>query len=108
MGQNTITTTETDFETVIGSDTPVLVDFWAEWCGPCKMMNAPLEEIAGEQAGKLTIAKLNVDENQQVALNHEVMGIPTMIVFQGGEEKKRLVGARSKAQLEAELAEFIV
>ncbi len=107
MGQNTITTTESDFTTVIGSDTPVLVDFWAEWCGPCKMMNQPLEEIAGEQAGKLTIAKLNVDENQQVALNHEVMGIPTMIVFQNGEEKKRLVGARSKAQLEAELAEFI-
>ena len=108
MGQNTITTTESDFETVIGDDTPVLVDFWAEWCGPCKMMNQPLEEIAGENAGKLTIAKLNVDENQQIALNHEVMGIPTMIVFQSGVEKKRLVGARSKAQLEAELAEFIV
>ena len=107
MGQNTITATESDFTTVIGSDTPVLVDFWAEWCGPCKMMNQPLEELAGEQAGKLTVAKLNVDENQQVALNHEVMGIPTMIVFQNGEEKKRLVGARSKAQLEAELAEFI-
>jgi thioredoxin 1 len=108
MGQNTITTTESDFETVIGDDTPVLVDFWAEWCGPCKMMNQPLEEIAGENAGKLTIAKLNVDEHQQIALNHEVMGIPTMIVFQSGVEKKRLVGARSKAQLEAELAEFIV
>ena len=107
MGQNTITTTENDFETVIGDATPVLVDFWAEWCGPCKMMNQPLEELAGENAGKLTIAKLNVDENQQVALNHEVMGIPTMIVFQNGQEKKRLVGARSKAQLEAELAEFI-
>jgi thioredoxin 1 len=107
MGQNTITATESDFTSVIGSDTPVLVDFWAEWCGPCKMMNQPLEELAGEQSGKLTVAKLNVDENQQVALNHEVMGIPTMIVFQNGEEKKRLVGARSKAQLEAELAEFI-
>ena len=108
MGQNTITTTENDFETVIGDATPVLVDFWAEWCGPCKMMNQPLEEIAGENAGKLTIAKLNVDENQTIALNHEVMGIPTMILFQNGVEKKRLVGARSKAQLEAELAEFIV
>lgn len=107
MGQNTITTTDADFETVIGSDTPVLVDFWAEWCGPCKMMNQPLEEIAGETSGKLTVAKLNVDENQQIAINHEVMGIPTMIVFQNGAEKKRLVGARSKAQLMAELAEFI-
>ena len=108
MGQNTITTTNDDFEAVIGTDTPVLVDFWAEWCGPCKMMTQPLEEIAGEQAGKLGIAKLNVDENQQIALNYEVMSIPTMIVFQNGQEKKRLVGARSKAQLEAELAEFIV
>ena len=107
MGQNTITTSEADFEAVIGTDTPVLVDFWAEWCGPCKMMNQPLEEIAGENSGRLTIAKLNVDENQQVALNHEVMGIPTMIVFQNGVEKKRLVGARSKSQLEAELAEFL-
>ena len=107
MGQNTITTSEADFEAVIGTDTPVLVDFWAEWCGPCKMMNQPLEEIDGENSGKLTIAKLNVDENQQVALNHEVMGIPTMIVFQNGVEKKRLVGARSKSQLEAELAEFL-
>jgi len=103
-----IAVTQSEFDDVVlNSDEPVLVDFWAEWCGPCKMMNQPLEELAGENAGKLTIAKLNVDENQQVALNHEVMGIPTMIVFQNGVEKKRLVGARSKAQLEAELAEFI-
>ena len=105
----TVAVTDDTFDAEVrNSSVPVVVDFWAEWCGPCKMMNQPLEEIAGENAGKLTIAKLNVDENQQVALNHEVMGIPTMIVFQNGVEKKRLVGARSKAQLEAELAEFIV
>jgi thioredoxin 1 len=71
------------------------------------MMNGPLEEIAGENSGKLTVAKLNVDENQQTAMNFEVMSIPTMIIFKDGVEKKRLVGARSKAQLENELAEYV-
>ncbi|HEX9853705.1 MAG TPA: thioredoxin [Acidimicrobiia bacterium] len=107
MSENTITAHDQNFEDVIGSDTPVLVDFWAEWCGPCKMMNGPLNDLASEQAGKLSVAKLNVDENQQTAMNYDVMSIPTMIVFQKGEMKKRLVGARSKHQLEHELAEFI-
>jgi thioredoxin len=107
MGENTITADDQNFADVISSDTPVLVDFWAEWCGPCKMMNGPLNDLASEQAGKLSIAKLNVDENQQTAMNYDVMSIPTMIVFQGGEMKKRLVGARSKHQLEADIAEFI-
>jgi thioredoxin 1 len=106
MGQNTVTATDQNFEQLITGDTPVLVDFWAEWCGPCKMMNGPLEEIAGAQAGSLAVAKLNVDENQTTAMNHEVMSIPTMIVFQDGVEKKRIVGARSKAQLLAEINEF--
>jgi thioredoxin 1 len=108
MGTNTVTATDANFETIVASETPVLVDFWAEWCGPCKMMNTPLEEIAGENAGKLSVAKLNVDENGQTAMNFDVMSIPTMIVFQSGVPKKRLVGARSKAQLMAELSEFIV
>ena len=108
MGQNTVEATDANFADVIGVDNAVLVDFWAEWCGPCKMMNGPLEELAGEHAGKLSVAKLNVDENQQVAMNYEVMSIPTMIVFKDGVEKKRLVGARSKSQLENELSEFIV
>jgi len=103
---NTVTVTDADFTDVVGDTTPTLVDFWAEWCGPCKMMNGPLEEIAGERTGSLKIAKLNVDENPNIAMQYGVMSIPTMIVFQGGEEKKRLVGARSKSQLEAELAEF--
>jgi thioredoxin 1 len=107
MGQNTTTVTDANFAEVISGDTPVLVDFWAEWCGPCKMMEGPLEELAGANAGKLSVAKLNVDENQPTAMTHEVMSIPTMIVFQDGVEKKRLVGARSKSALEAELAEFI-
>jgi thioredoxin 1 len=107
MGDNTVEVTDQNFAEVVGSTTPTLVDFWAEWCGPCKMMNGPLDEIAGANKDKLTVAKLNVDENQSTAMSHEVMSIPTMIVFQDGVEKKRLVGARSKAQLESELAEFV-
>jgi thioredoxin 1 len=106
MGQHTTTVTESDFASAVQSDTPTLVDFWAEWCGPCKMMNGPLEELAEEYAGKLNIAKLNIDENPSIASSHSVMSIPTMIVFQNGEEKRRLIGARSKAQLATELAEF--
>jgi len=107
MGDNTVEATDQNFTDIVGTTTPTLVDFWAEWCGPCKMMNGPLDEIAGENSEKLTVAKLNVDENQQTAMNFEVMSIPTMIIFQDGVVKKRLVGARSKAQLEGELAEFI-
>ncbi len=107
MGQNTVTATDANFQDLITGDTPVLVDFWAEWCGPCKMMEGPLDEIAGARAGALAVAKLNVDENQMTAMNYEVMSIPTMIVFKDGVEKKRLVGARSKAQLETELDEFV-
>jgi thioredoxin 1 len=107
MGQNTITVTDTDFSRAIASDTPTLVDFWAEWCGPCKMMDTPLDELAGEYAGKLTVAKLNVDENPSTMGAYSVMSIPTLIVFRDGEEKRRLVGARSKGQLQAELAEFL-
>ena len=107
MGDNTVEATDQNFTEIVDSGTPTLVDFWAEWCGPCKMMNAPLDELAGENAGKLTVAKLNVDENQQTAMSFEVMSIPTMIIFQDGVEKKRLVGAKSKAQLEQELAEYV-
>ena len=106
MGQHTKIVSDGDFESTIGSDTPTLVDFWAEWCGPCKMMNGPLEELAEQNAGKLTIAKLNIDENPGVASAYSVMSIPTMILFQNGEEKRRLIGARSKGQLESELMEF--
>lgn len=107
MGQNTITVTDADFNDTIASDTPTLVDFWAEWCGPCKMMDGPLDELAGEHAGRLNVAKLNVDENLATMGAYSVMSIPTLIVFQNGEEKRRLVGARSKGQLQAELSEFL-
>ena len=99
---------ETTFDEEVGaSSEPVLVDFWAEWCGPCKMMTQPLEDIAGDNADTFAVAKLNVDENQQTAMTYSVMSIPTLIIFADGEEKRRLVGARSKAQLEREIAEFL-
>jgi thioredoxin 1 len=107
MASTTVTTDDSGFSELISSETPVLVDFWAEWCGPCKMMEGPLKELAGEQAGKLTIAKLNVDENPSTAMAYEVMSIPTMILFKGGQEQKRFIGARSKGQLLAELSNYI-
>jgi len=107
MGQNTITATDADFASIIASDTPTLVDFWAEWCGPCKMMDAPLDELAGESAGKLNVAKLNVDENPATMTTYSVMSIPTLIVFKNGEEQRRFVGARSKGQLQSELADYM-
>jgi thioredoxin 1 len=105
--QITTLTDATFDETIKGSDTPVLVDFWAEWCGPCKMIAPVLEEISVEQQGKLGIAKLNVDENPEVAMRFNVMSIPTLLVFKDGEPVKRLVGAKGKGQLLQDLAEFV-
>jgi thioredoxin len=95
--------TDAAFETEIRGDTPVLVDFWAEWCGPCRMVAPVLEQIAAEQTGKLKIVKLNVDENQQVQMQFGVTGIPTMILFKDGQIAKKLIGAQPKARIEAEL-----
>jgi thioredoxin 1 len=94
-------------ESIGGAETPVLVDFWAEWCGPCKMITPVLEDIASEHGGRIRIVKLNVDDNPNVARRYDVMSIPTLLIFVDGEVKKRLVGAKGKAQLLEELAEFI-
>ena len=108
MAGNTVTVTDTSFATdVLGSDKPVLVDFWAEWCGPCKMVAPVLEEIAGAHADKLTVVKLNIDENPGAARDYQIMSIPTMAVFQGGKIVKSIVGAKPKAMLLKDLADFI-
>jgi thioredoxin 1 len=88
---------------VIESDVPVLVDFWAPWCGPCRMVAPVLEEIAGERGEQLKIVKLNIDENQNTAAAFEVLSIPTLILFRGGVPTKKVVGAYPKKKLEAEL-----
>ena len=95
-----ITVTDTDFEqNVLKSDVPVVVDFWAPWCGPCRAVAPILEELAGEYEGRLTIAKVNTDEEQRTAGSFGIMAIPTMIVFKGGKEIKRIQGAAPKRVL---------
>ena len=100
MGKNTVDVTDTTFRSdVLGSDKTVVVDFWAEWCGPCKMVAPVLEEIAAENAAKITVAKVNIDENPEIARRYQIMSIPTMSVFAKGEVVKSIVGAKPKAAL---------
>ena len=108
MAGSITTLSDTSFDEEIGSaSAPVLVDFWAEWCGPCKMIAPILEEIADEQGDNLKIAKLNVDDAQDVARRFEVMSIPTLILFKDGEPVKRVVGAKPKQALLDDISEFL-
>ncbi|WDL96297.1 thioredoxin [Alicyclobacillus sp. ALC3] len=103
----TQTVTDNDFASVIQSEKPVLIDFWATWCGPCKMLAPVLEELSDEHGDKLTIGRLDVDENPATAQQYGVMSIPTLILFKSGKVVKQLVGYRPKNDLVAQLADVL-
>jgi thioredoxin 1 len=103
--QHIVILSATNFEQEVSkSQTPVLVDFWAEWCGPCKMIAPVLDELAEEKSGKLKVGKVNVDENQELATKFGIRAIPTLILFKGGQVKETIVGAPGKKDLEKKLA----
>ncbi|HEX4362367.1 MAG TPA: thioredoxin [Pseudonocardia sp.] len=105
---NTVNVTDDTFDQdVLKSGKTVVVDFWATWCGPCKMVAPVLDEIAGENSEKLTVAKLDIDQNPSTARDYQVMSIPTMIVFQDGKPVKQIVGAKPKAALLNDLAPYL-
>jgi thioredoxin 1 len=108
MSENLMQVTDANFdENVANSAKPVLLDFWAPWCGPCRMMEPVLEEVAAEWGDKIAIGKVNVDENPGTATKYDILSIPTLLVFSGGQVVKKLVGAMPKKRLAEELSEWV-
>jgi thioredoxin 1 len=108
MGNKTFDVNQAEWESeVLGSDTPVLVDFWAEWCGPCKMIAPIVDELAEEYDGKLRVAKLDADANPDILTNYQIMGIPTLILFKNGEAVARITGFKPKDKIVSKLVEHI-
>lgn len=104
---NITAVTAASFDSLMKEDLPVLIDFWAPWCGPCRTLSPIVDELADELTGRLKVAKCNVDENQDLAMKFGVMSIPTLVVFKGGKEVGRTVGAMPKARLAAELENYL-